>query len=171
MKIYGFRTRPKRHATWLVRLCALALALLYPITAHSLATCTVTASGVAFGSYTFTNPAPTDATGNIRVSCTLGGLISLNVNYDILLSTGGGGSYAPRKMTSGANQLQYNLYTDAGRSFVWGNGTAGTSIVSDGYLLGIGTTVRDYPVYGRLPAGQNTPAGAYADTVTVTVNY
>lgn len=170
MKIDGFRTHPKCHATWLVRLCALALALL-PGTAHALAACTVTASGVAFGGYTFTNPVPTDATGNVQVSCSLLGLISLDVSYTILLSPGGSGSYAPRQMSSGANQLQYNLYTGAGHSVVWGDGTAGTSIVSDGYFLGLFTTVRNYTVYGRLPAGQNTPAGAYTDAITVTVNY
>lgn len=159
-----------RAARVTVRLYALALVLL-PGTAHAIADCTVSATGVAFGNYAFTDPAPTDTTGNVQVSCTLSGLISLNVNYTILLSTGGGGSYAPRKMTNGANPLRYNLYTNAGRSTVWGDGTAGTSVVSDGYLLGIGTTVRNYPVYGRLPASQNTPAGAYADTITVTVNY
>lgn len=153
-----------------VRLCALALALL-PVTAHAIADCSVSATGVAFGNYSFTNPTATDATGNVQVSCSLGGLISLLVSYDILLSTGGSASYAPRKMTSGTNELQYNLYTNAGRSIVWGNGTSDTSIVSDGYLLGLGTTVRNYSVYGRLPAGQNTPAGAYTDTITVTVNY
>ena len=151
-------------------LCALMLALL-PGTAHSLADCAVTASGVAFGNYTFTNPTPTDAAGNVQVSCSLLGLLSLLVSYDILLSPGGSGSYASRKMTSGANELQYNLYTTAGHSTVWGNGTAGTSIVSDGYLLGLLTVVRNYPVYGRLPATQNTLQGIYTDTITVTVNY
>ncbi|PIQ13010.1 MAG: SCPU domain-containing protein [Hydrogenophilales bacterium CG_4_9_14_3_um_filter_59_35] len=166
-----FRIHSRHRADRLgLRLCALALALL-PVTAHAIADCTVSATGVAFGSYSFTNPAPTDAASNVVVSCSLLGLFSLLVTYDILLSPGGSGSYAPRKMTSGANQLQYNLYTNAGRSIVWGDGTAGTSIVSDGYPLGTGTTVRNYPVYGRLPAGQNTPAGAYTDIITVTVNY
>ncbi|MFN3397663.1 MAG: spore coat U domain-containing protein [Sulfurimicrobium sp.] len=166
-----FQIHSGRRATGMtLRLCTLALALL-PATAHAIASCTVSATGVAFGNYSFSNPAATDAAGNVQVSCSLLGLISLLVSYDILLSPGGSGSYTPRKMTSGANELQYNLYTNAGRSVVWGDGTGGTSIVSDGYLLGIGTTVRNYLVYGRLPAGQNAPAGAYGDTITVTVNY
>lgn len=171
MKPRWFQIHSRRDAARLtLQLCALALATLSG-TAHAIADCTVSATGVAFGSYTFNNPTPTDAAGNVQVSCSLIGLLSLIVSYDILLSTGGSGSYAPRKMVNGANELQYNLYTNAGRSVVWGNGTAGTSIVSDGYLLGIGTTVRNYPVYGRLPASQNTLAGAYVDTITVTVNY
>jgi spore coat protein U-like protein len=117
------------------------------------------------------NPTATDATGNIQVSCSLIGLISLLVSYDILLSPGGSGSYTPREMTSGTNHLQYNLYTNTARTTVWGDGNSGTATVSDGYLLGIGTTMRNYSIYGALPSSQNMPAGTYADTITVTVNY
>jgi spore coat protein U-like protein len=31
--------------------------------------------------------------------------------------------------------------------------------------------VRDYPVYGAIPAGQNPPAGGYVDTIVVTLNF
>ena len=39
----------------------------------------------------------TDATGNISVSCSLIGIVSLFVNYEIRLSTGISGSYAQRR--------------------------------------------------------------------------
>ena len=139
--------------------------------AHALAVCTVSASSTAFGSYSMTNLAPLDASGNVQVSCSLEGLISLLISYDIALSTGASGSYAARTMNNGANVLQYNLYTTSGHAVVWGDGTAGSSIVSDSYLLGLSTTVRNYTVHGRMPASQNTPAGAYLDTITVTVTY
>jgi spore coat protein U-like protein len=160
------RCGPRR----LARLCALPLVLL-PLLAHGIGTCTVTSSGVALGGYTFSNVLPTDASGNIEVSCSLIGVISLVVNYEIRLSTGASGSYPARQMGSGANRLRYNLYTNAAHAAIWGDGTAGTSTVSDFYLLGLLTTVRDYPVYGRAPAGQNTPAGVYTDMITVTVAY
>lgn len=149
----------------------LALLALCPGTVHAIASCSVSASGVAFGGYSVNNPAPTDATGNVEVTCSLIGVISLLVNYDIALSAGASGSYDARTLGGGANTLTYNLYTTAGHATVWGNGTAGTGIVSDGYLLALFTTVRNYPVHGRLPAGQNKPAGAYLDTITVTVTY
>lgn len=134
-----------------------------------LCNCSVSATGVAFGNYNQLDASPADAAGNVQVSC--GPLLGVTVSYDITLSTGGSASYTPREMASGANQLQYNLYTTSGRSIVWGDGTAGTSVVSDSYLLGLLTTTRNYPVYGRIPAGQNSAAGAYADSITVTVIY
>lgn len=142
-----------------------------PLVAHGVASCIVSSSGVALGSYTFNQVGPTDATGNINVSCTLIGIVSLFVNYEIRLSAGISGSYAQRQLDSGANRLNYNLYSNPARSAIWGDGTAGTATVSDGYLLGLLSTVRDYPVYGRAPAGQNIAAGVYTDTITVTLLY
>jgi spore coat protein U-like protein len=71
-------------------------------------------------------------------------------------------------MTSGANLLNYNLYTTTARTTVWGNGTAGT-----GVLAGTGTgIVQAVTVYGRVASGQTSvPAGSYVDTVSVTVTY
>lgn len=134
-----------------------------------LADCTVSTSGVSFGAYNVFSPAANDTAGDISVACT-GLILSLSVSYSILLSTGGG-SYASRLLSSGANNLAYNLYTNSTRSIVWGDGSAGTAIVSDGYLLGLFTVTKHYPVYGRIPAGQNAYVGAYSASVIVTVNY
>ena len=69
-------------------------------------------------------------------------------------------------MTSGGATINYSLYTDAGRTTVWGN-TVGTDAVS---ATGNGAS-QSYTVYGRVPA-QTTPAPAtYTDTITVTVTY
>lgn len=138
--------------------------------AMAIAECTVSTSPVSFGNYDPFSSSPLDVAGNVRVSCSLLGLISLLVNYDILLSTGSAGNYS-RNMYSGANALPYNLYTTSGRTTVWGDGTGGTSFINDGYLLGLLTVTRDYPVYGRIPARQDVPADSYSDTITVTVNY
>ena len=163
------RVQP-RHGKRLARLCALPL-LLLPLLAHGVAACIVTSSGVALGSYTFDQLGPTDATGNISVSCSLDGMVSLPVTYEIRLSTGISGSYAQRQMGTNANRLHYNLYSNPARSAIWGDGTAGSTTVSDSYLLALLNTVRDYPVYGRAPPGQNIAAGVYTDVITVTVLY
>lgn len=139
--------------------------------AKAIAVCTVSANPVDFGNYDVFNSSPLDVAGNVKVSCSLLGLISLLVNYDILLSTGSAGSYTPRKMYNGAIPLTYNLYTTSNHTTIWGDGTGGTSFINDGYLLGLFTVERDYPVYGRLPAQQDVPAGYYSDSITVTVNY
>ncbi|HEY9816722.1 MAG TPA: spore coat U domain-containing protein [Candidatus Obscuribacterales bacterium] len=162
----------RRSATSSLTLFAAAISLLLmaPL-AHSLASCSVSASGVAFGNYLYTAASPTDSTGNVQVSCSLLDLVSVLVSYEIILSEGNSGAYTPRQLTSGANVLSYNLYTDPAYTLIWGDAGSGTTTVSDGYLLGLLTVVRDYSVYGRLPASQNTPAGSYSDTIIVTVSY
>ena len=154
----------KKVMQWLLGIFVMACAQ----TAYAL-NCSVSASGTNFGSYSIFNPAPLDAVGNIRVSCS--NLISILVNYTILLSPGASGSYAARRMSNGGNNLAYNLYTNAARTAIWGNGSAGTSVLNDGYLLGLFTVTQNYSVYGRVVAGQNVPPGAYSDTIVVTVNY
>ena len=152
-------------------LCVLLL-LLAPIgAAHAVANCSTSATSLAFGSYNPFTVTALDSTGTVTVSCSLGGLLSLLVSYEIKLSAGGSGSYATRRMSSGINTINSNLYTTRGRTTIWGNGSGGTGSVSDGYLLGLGTTVRNYTVHGRVPAKQNARAGSYLDSVTVTVEY
>ena len=69
-------------------------------------------------------------------------------------------------MSAGANTVNYSLYSDSGRTTVWGN-TIGTNTVA---ATGNGAS-QSYSVYGRVTA-QTTPAPAtYSDTVTVTVTY
>jgi len=132
--------------------------------------CTVSAGNHAFGSYSPFSPSTVDSASTVQVSCSAT-IIAVLVSYDIQLSTGQSGTYSPRRMASGSNNLLYNLYTNSARTTVWGDGTAGTSIVSDSYLVVIGTTARNYSVYGRVPALQNAPPGSFADTITVTLNY
>ena len=69
-------------------------------------------------------------------------------------------------MKSGANTIPYAIYSDAPLSTNWGN-TIGTDTVS-----GTGSGILQvFTVYGKIPAGATAPAGAYTDTVTVTVTY
>ncbi len=122
------------------------------------ATCGLSVQGVSFGSYdTFSNVA-LDSTGNIGVTC------SFTATYTIALSEGGG-SYALRAMANGTHRLNYNLYTDATRTAVWGDGTGGTAIVNGRGKIG------NHAVYGRIPARQNAYVGSYSDIITVTLTF
>ncbi|MDD5365670.1 MAG: spore coat U domain-containing protein [Gallionellaceae bacterium] len=160
------------------RLTAIALAALLlalPQAASALClicSCSVAVnSNVAFGTYNPLPGAAADAAGHFTVTCDL--TLGLLGTYTVALATGGGNSYSPRKMNSGTNTLNYNLYTDAARTAVWGNGTGGSTIVSDASLLTLlGHVVRAYDVYGRiLPNQQATRPGSYSDTILVTVTY
>ncbi len=127
------------------------------------AACSVNSTPVAFGVYSPFDIAPTDTAGTLRVSCD-----TATVGYTLLLTPGGAGSYAPRRLVGGAYTLAYNLYADALRSSVWGDGSGGTTTVGGAFAL---PGAIDHTVYGRLPARQNVGAGAYTDTLTVTLNF
>jgi spore coat protein U-like protein len=134
----------------------------------SACSCTVTTTGVSFGSYDPLSQVDNGSAGTIRIVCTL--ILSLAGSFTIDLSTGASGSYAQRSLKKGASTLAYNLFADSAYSRVWGNGTGGSTQVSQSFssLLIVDRTLT---VYGRIPAGQNVSAGAYADTIIVTVTY
>lgn len=71
-------------------------------------------------------------------------------------------------MLSGGSTLDYNLYIDAARSSIWGDGSSGTSHYSATLALPILNTLT---VYGRVPAAQDISAGSSSDTVVVTINF
>ena len=103
-----------------------------------------------------------DQTSTLQVQCT--NTTPYNIGLDA--GTGTGATVAVRKMSAGANTVNYSLYSDSGRTTVWGN-TIGTNTVA---ATGNGAS-QSYTVYGRVTA-QTTPAPAtYSDTITVTVTY
>ena len=127
-----------------------------------IASCTInSASTLNFGSQGVLI-ANVDNTSTLQVQCT--NTTPYNIGLDA--GTGTGATVAVRKMTSGANTVNYSLYSDSGRTTVWGN-TIGTNTVA---ATGNGAA-QSYTVYGRVTA-QTTPAPAtYTDTITVTVTY
>lgn len=134
------------------------------------AVCSVGATAVGFGGYNPLSALNTDTTGTVTVTCS--GLLSVLVSYEILLSRGGAGSYTPRRMASGGNTLNYNLYTNITRITIWGDNTGGSSKVTGSILVQLlFPTSVNHTVYGRIPAQQNVAPGSYTDTITVTVNY
>jgi spore coat protein U-like protein len=142
------------------------LILLAPTAGH--ATCTVSSTGVAFGVYQPFIGSPRDFTGTVTVAC---GKFSGNGAYNIKLSIGGGASYAGRRMTGAGVNLPYQLYSDAARTLIWGDGTGGSSFVngSDSQPFFGGTT--SFSVFGRIPAGQAVRPNTYTDSITATVKY
>lgn len=147
------------------------LALLMPATGLAAGDCAVSATPFNFGNYNPLDTLPRDSSSTLTVECSLIGLLSLSISYELSLSTGSSGSYSLRTLSGPGDPLGYQLYADAARLLVWGDGTAGTVTVSDSYLLGLTTVSRQYPVYGRLPAGQQVGSGSYVDSITVTLEF
>jgi spore coat protein U-like protein len=111
------------------------------------ASCTIVSTATLnFGSHGVLT-ANVDQTTTLQVQCT--------TPYNIGLDAG-----------TGANTVNYSLYSDSGRTTVWGN-TVGTNTVS---ATATGAA-QSYTIYGRVPP-QTTPApGTYTDTITGTVTY
>lgn len=128
------------------------------------ANCTISTSALNFGSIDTLSASPVDGTGGVTIACTNGSSWTATANA----GTGSGATLASRRMTSGSNTLTYSLYTDAARTTVWGDGTGSTGTITN---TGTGTA-QNVTIYGRVPASQTgVPAGAYTDTVSVTVTY
>ncbi len=132
--------------------------------------CSAAATGVAFGTYQPLTGPSLSSTGTVTITCQA--TVAILVSYTIELSIGSGSSFAARSMSGVSPPLHYQLYRDAADTQIWGDGTAGTYVVTDGYLLGIIVpVVKNYTVYGIVPAGESAAVGAYSDMVVVTLIY
>ncbi len=107
----------------------------------------------------------TDGATTVTVKCTKNSAYTVGLNA----GTTAGSTIAQRLMANGADLMDYNLYTDAGRTSVWGN-SAGSWVSGTGAGMG---TAQVLNVYGRVAAGQtNLAVGTFTEpTVTVTVTY
>lgn len=125
------------------------------------------ATNIAHGVYDPTSGTDNDATGTITVRCTK------DTPFTIALNVGtGGGSFATRTLASGGDTLNFNLYREAGRTTIWGDGTGGSNTVAGtGLGLGVPQAVSN-TVYSRIPNSQTTvPPGSYSSTIQVTITY
>ena len=124
--------------------------------------CTISTSGVAFGAYDVFNSSPVDSTGNITYACNQN-------NADIVITLGKGGAalFADRRMLNASEILLYNLYTNAARTIIWGDGTESTQTFAHTNMNK--DEVYNATVYGRVPATQDVAAGSYSNTIVATI--
>ena len=131
--------------------------------------CTVTTAGSPFGTFNAIDNLERDTLAALEINCT--GTPGDTASYTIVLSTGMG-SFSNRQLRSGASLLRYNLYSDSARTQVWGDGSDGSTTVSDSLPLTTSSAIRSYTIYGRIPNGQQmAEVGSYFDTITVIVTY
>lgn len=163
---HGIRTIPG-----LLR-CALAAALLsnapgvalagaaratITVTATVVKACSrVTATALSFGSYT-SGGAAVDGRAEVSVTCSKGTPYTLRLDAGAAPGAGEG----RRMTTNGGFALGYSLFRNPERTQAW-----------DGAPAHIGTQApQSHAIYGRIPPGQELPAGTYTDSVTVTVSF
>jgi spore coat protein U-like protein len=129
------------------------------VSASVATTCSISTSAVAFGTF---GGSEVDATGTVTANCITGTAWTIGLGA----GNGTGATTSSRKLTSGANTLGYQLFSDAGHANNWGN-NVGTDTVA-----GTGTGAsQNQTVYGVIPAGSTPAGGSYADIVVATINF
>jgi spore coat protein U-like protein len=126
--------------------------------------CTISVTSVAFGNYNVFTTTADDSTGTITYRCN-----STAANIWIALSDGSSSTFSPRTLRKGSEVLNYNLYRNAARTNIWGDGTGGTSVYTRADPPNNSNV--NLTVYGRIPALQDVSAGNYTDTVLAVINF
>lgn len=167
------RTLPASRLPTLAAIAALTMAPLaspaatktatFQVLATMVSDCTIiSAPNIDFGTIGVMT-ANVDSSSTLIIACTPG------TPYSVALDagTGTGSTITDRRMASaGGSALKYQLFRDSMRTQNWGN-TVGTDTVGG---TGNGGNIA-HVIFARVPQ-QSAPApGAYASTVTVTVNY
>lgn len=146
----------------MIKRLVILFALIFVMSNVYAQTCSfTTVTSVNFGAYNPFSATPDNSVGALTVACTGNG----GPTPTISLSKGNSSTYS-RFMQSGVNQMLYNLYTNAARTQVWGDGSSGTTTVQ---VPKKATT--SVNVYGQIPAGQDVAVGSYTDSIVATVNF
>jgi spore coat protein U-like protein len=127
--------------------------------------CTIETRPLSFGNFDPEANADLDAVAQVIYTCD-----QHASKIRIEMTTGAGNQFTPRHMyASGVDALDYNIYLDATRQTIWGQGLYGTDVYFESNPPN-GTPVI-VPAYGRIFARQSPspPPGQYLDVLTVRV--
>jgi spore coat protein U domain-containing protein, fimbrial subunit CupE1/2/3/6 len=128
--------------------------------------CSVVTTPVNFGFYDVFAATDLNSTGTVTVTCNAPPQ-NPAVPVTLSLTAGGSGSFAQRRMSSTSGQvLNYNLYSDAAKTTIAGDGSGGSVILSSIISKSVPWNVT---IYGRIPARQNAVPGVYSDAITATI--
>jgi len=129
------------------------------------ASCTVSATSLAFGNVT-TNllaNAVSQTTGTISYSCTG---FTKNSNMTVCLALDTYNASNTRSMTSGSNTLNYQLYSNSTYTTAWGDAANGGIVTVTLATNSSGAASGSSTVYAQVLTGQTTtPAGSYSQTL------
>ena len=132
----------------------------FAVTATVQATCLISATPMAFGTYTGVQA---DTTSTISVTCTTSTPYTIGLNAGLAT----GATVTTRRMTGpSAATLAYSLSSDAPRAVNWGMTVPTDTVAGTG-----NGSAQSLTVYGRIAAAQFVAPGAYTDTVIATITY
>ena len=144
---------------WLpVAVLPLAVALATP--AFATPVCQASVTLVDFGRVDYREGG--DITGQLTVIC------DGPTAFEVSASSGYGGYHGRTMVGPKETVLRYNLYVDAARQRVWGDGESGGTARIAGQSDGRKAVT--YTIYGRVPDRQSVRPGRYHDSVKVSVS-
>ena len=154
----------------------LILILTSALTAFCMATpaaaaisCTISMTNVAFGSIDVLPGSAVDTTATATITCS-GATANTTYRFCTDIRSGGDASGNQRRMASGANRLNFDLYKDAARTQQWGNYTnnfLGGGSQNDFTSNGSGNISASITLYARVPGSQQTAIpGSYSESMS-----
>lgn len=158
-------------AAWLHTGLALVAPALF--SAHAaLPTCSVYVFPIDFGVVNLANNMAFNVVGQAQIDCA-GGEANKTVYACINFGEGmpASGTGSPRRMSNGTAQIDYDLYTNASRTTVWGSNEWAFAPVGQKFQNPLGSsgagTLFNLPIYARIPAGQQAaPTGLYTGSLS-----
>src|SRR3982751_2845498 len=141
--------------------------LLAPVAAQAI-NCSwdIVPTNINFGAYSAFSTTAVTATSAFQFTCTPPATATMT------LSRGTSASFNPRIMTrttAPAITMDYNLFMDAAKTIICGDGTSGTQCVT--FVSTPGNKVYAGTIYATIPPGLNVGPGTYTDTVQVTLDW
>lgn len=127
--------------------------------------CSVESTGLSFGAYNVFDALPLDAVGTLVIECS-----GLGPGAQVAIGLGRGNEreHLKRALRHKRFALRYQVYLDAARTLVWGDGSGGTSLFRTRPPNGRALSI---PMFGRIPALQSVTPGSYSDQLVVSVDY
>jgi len=121
--------------------------------------CSISTNPLAFGS-SGVIAAAINQTTTLSITC------SNTTPYNVGLDAGNvtGSTVAARLLANGAVTMSFQMYSDSGRTTIWGNTVAVNTVT------GTGTgSAQTLTVYGQVPVQSTPAANTYSSTVTASV--
>jgi spore coat protein U domain-containing protein, fimbrial subunit CupE1/2/3/6 len=151
----------------------LAVIAFTPERAEAALTCTASITNIAFGTDEVLANTAVNRTATYSASCS-GGTAGGPVLLCPSIGPGAGNTMNPRTMLSGSNTLNFDIYSNAAHTIIWGNTYVGSlpppAVRVTLNASGSGTVTAK--LYGRIPNGQMTAVpGSYVDTFTAINDY
>ena len=133
--------------------------------------CTSTGLAINLGTYVSYQATDLDSAATMNVNCRRTGGPG---NVTVIIGLGASstsGTIAMRQLRGPVDRLNYNFYRDTSRQLVWGE-TIGANAVSQTVHVKNNTTeTLTFTIFGRIHALQDIAAGAYQDSLVMTVTF